>query len=196
MKKIDAKLIQRVNQAFVKVKRSHFMPESLRHMADSDRPFSIGFGQTISQPYTVRNMLLWLAPQKGDKVLDVGSGSGWSTALLSCLVGASGRVYGVERISKLKLWGEHNCLSFGCRNVQFFVAEQSLGLLDYAPYDRILVSAAATEQIPHELLAQLAPEGKMVIPVEHIIYELKKSLTDKIDYCRKHAGYAFVPLVI
>lgn len=195
MNKIDEKLMQRVNQAFSSVRRSHFMPESLRHMADADQPFSIGFGQTISQPYTVKNMLLWLAPQKGDKVLDVGSGSGWSTALLSCLVGSSGRVYGVERIAKLKFWGEHNCLSYGCNNVQFFVAEQCLGLTEHAPYDRILVSAAA-RKIPQELLSQLAPGGKLVLPVDHIIYELKKGLTTNIDYCRQHVGYAFVPLVV
>ena len=196
MNKVDVKLMQRVNQAFVTVERRYFMPDSLRHMADADRPFSIGFGQTISQPYTVKNMLLWLAPQQGDKVLDVGSGSGWSTALLSYLVGATGRVYGVEKIPKLKLWGEHNCLNFGCSNVQFYAAEQGLGLVEHAPYDRILVSAAATQKIPQEFLSQLAPEGKLVIPVDHIIYELKKNSVANIDYCRQHVGYAFVPLVV
>ncbi|KGJ95720.1 protein-L-isoaspartate O-methyltransferase family protein [Thalassotalea sp. ND16A] len=188
-------LIERVNQAFVQVARSHFMPESLRHMAEADRPFPIGFGQTISQPYTVKNMLLWLAPQPGDKVLDVGSGSGWSTALLSFLVGSAGRVYGVEKIPELKSFGESNCLSYGCANVQFFLAEQHLGLAAYAPYDRILVSAAAANQIPKPLLAQLAPDGIMVIPVDHTIYELKKSITGDIGYCQQHVGYVFVPLV-
>ncbi|SQD77697.1 protein-L-isoaspartate O-methyltransferase family protein [Moritella yayanosii] len=192
----DAKINKRVEQAFTAVKRTHFMPADNQHLADYDVPFSIGHAQTISQPTTVKHMLLWLAPQSGQRILDVGSGSGWSTALLACLVGPKGRVYGVERIPELKRFGEANCRRFGCDNVEFFIAENNIGLAAYAPFDRILVSAAASEAIPDELIKQLAPNGKLVIPVHNSIFELQKDALGDIEYCHEHFGYVFVPLII
>lgn len=186
----------RIKQAFLKVNRCHFMPEPYLHMADYDMPFQIGFGQTISQPTTVKHMMTWLAPSAGQTVLDVGSGSGWSTAILAYLVGPRGMVYGVERIPQLKRLGENNCEKFGCDNVEFYLADNNLGLPEHAPYDRILVSAAAASEIPHELISQLAPCGKLVIPVNHSIFELEKSPQGDIAYCREHSGYVFVPLVV
>ena len=188
-------LSKRIDQAIIKVERCHFMPASCHHMAGQDTPFPIGYGQTISQPTTVRHMMFWLAPNTGQTILDVGSGSGWSTAILAYLVGPKGMVYGVERIPQLKKLGENNCSSFGCANVKFFLTEKQLGLPVHAPYDRILVSAAAHDEIPPDLVNQLAPGGKLVIPVSNSIFELHKSEEGDIAYCREHIGYAFVPLV-
>jgi protein-L-isoaspartate(D-aspartate) O-methyltransferase len=193
---VSAEISGRIKQAFLKVQRYHFMPEPYLDMADYDMPFQIGHGQTISQPTTVKRMMLWLAPSAGQTVLDVGSGSGWSTAILAYLVGSKGLVYGVERIPELKRFGENNCRKFGCDNVQFYLADKLLGLPEHAPYDRILVSAAAADEIPHELISQLAPCGKLVIPVKNSIFELQKSPQGDIAYCREHPGYVFVPLVV
>ena len=193
---VSDELSARIEQAFIKVKRCHFMPASYLHLADVDTPFQIGHGQTISQPTTVRHMMLWLAPNAGQTILDIGSGSGWSTAILAYLVGPEGLVYGVERIPQLMHFGENNCHNFGCKNVQFFLAEKQLGLAAHAPYDRILVSAAAADEIPRDLVSQLAPCGKLVIPVNNSIFELYKNAQGDIAYCREHSGYVFVPLVV
>lgn len=190
------KLSRRIDRAFETVDRRIFMPDTIRHLADADRPFPIGFNQTISQPTTVRHMITWLDPEAGNFVLDVGSGSGWTTAIISHLVGQDGFVYAVERIPELKQFGESNCRKFGCENVKFFVAQDHLGLRAHAPYDRILVSAAASGEIPQELIDQLAPYGKLVVPVNNSIYELKKDDMGEIDYCREHPGYVFVPLIV
>lgn len=189
-------LEQRVNQAFVAVERHCFMPTDNQHMADYDAPFSIGHAQTISQPTTVKHMLLWLAPETGQRILDVGSGSGWSSALLAYLVGPTGSVFAVERIPVLKRFGETNCQRFGGDNIEFFITENRLGLATHAPFDRILVSAAATDKIPDELVNQLAPNGKLVIPVNNSIFELQKNAQGEIEYCHEHFGYVFVPLII
>ncbi|KXO10872.1 Protein-L-isoaspartate O-methyltransferase [Moritella sp. JT01] len=186
---------KRVEQAFRTVKRRYFMPTDNQHMADYDAPFSIGHAQTISQPTTVKHMLLWLAPETGQRILDVGSGSGWSTALLADLVGPTGSVFAVERIPVLKRFGETNCQRFGGNNIEFFITENRLGLATHAPFDRILVSAAATDEIPDELIDQLAPNGKLIIPVNNSIFELQKDAQGEIEYCHEHLGYVFVPLI-
>jgi len=186
---------KRVEQAFCTVKRRYFMTADNQHMAGNDAPFSIGHAQTISQPTTVKHMLLWLAPETGQRILDVGSGSGWSTALLANLVGPTGSVFAVERIPALKRFGEKNCQRFGGHNIEFFITQNKLGLATHAPFDRILVSAAATDKIPDELIDQLAPNGKLIIPVNNSIFELQKDAQGEIEYCHEHFGYVFVPLI-
>ncbi len=188
-------LNKRIQLAFAHTTRSHFMPQSELYRANLDAPSPIGHGQTISQPTTVGHMLTWLAPQLGQRILDVGSGSGWSSALLSFLVGDSGEVFASERIPELKRFGEENCTRFGCHNIQFFHSQDMLGLREFAPFDRILVSAAAHEGIPEDLVAQLAPLGKLVVPVNNSIFELKKDASGKLEYCNEHPGYVFVPLI-
>jgi len=155
-------------------------------------PLPIGFGQTISQPTTVACMLEWLAPEPGDKVLDVGSGSGWTTALLSELVGRKGKVYAVERIPELVTFGEENCARSGIANAKFFQAGEQYGLPEYAPYNKILVSAAA-KTLPAELLDQLRINGTLVIPVRSDILEITKTAEDEYETL-KHSGFVFVPL--
>ncbi|MEK7095815.1 MAG: methyltransferase domain-containing protein [Patescibacteria group bacterium] len=191
----------RIDEAFGAVNRANFVPRELRGSVDIDAPLPIGFGQTISQPYTVRLMLQWLDPQPGEKILDVGSGSGWTTALLSHLVGSKGRVYAVERIPELVEFGQENCERAGVKNARFFTAGDEFGLPDEAPFDRILVSASA-DKLPQELIDQLKVGGpstgsgqaKMVIPVHNDILEITKK-SDKDSNIKKHPGFVFVPLL-
>lgn len=182
-----------IEKAFAKIPRRRFVPEDLRDRADIDAPLPIGFGQTISQPTTVRMMLRWLEPEPGNKVLDIGSGSGWTSGLLSVIVGNKGKVYAVETIPELVELGRSNCQKFGLKNVSFHKAGKEYGLPKSAPYDRILVSAAAQE-FPAQLLKQLKAEGKIVIPVKDNILEITK--TSKAEHeTVTHPGFVFVPLV-
>ena len=184
--------MDKVEAAFTAVPRENFVPEYLKSHSTIDSALPIGHGQTISQPTTVRLMLMWLSPQAGDKVLDLGSGSGWTSALLSKMVGDEGRVYAVEKIPELLQMGMSNCQNLGIKNISFHLAGDEYGLPSEAPFNRILVSAAA-EELPQSLLKQLAPGGKMVIPVESDIIEIEK---DGESYRKiTHRGFAFVPLV-
>jgi protein-L-isoaspartate(D-aspartate) O-methyltransferase len=185
--------MNRIKQAFKSIPRDKFVPKQYKLMAGVDSALSIGHGQTISQPTTVRMMLEWLNPHEGDKVLDVGSGSGWTAALLSFLVGPKGKVYAVERIPELLKFGKKNCDKLKINNVEFHAVKDEFGLPEHAPYDRILVSAAATE-IPTTLLNQLAKGGKMVIPINYTIYEIEKSKAGEITQT-PHEGFIFVPLI-
>lgn len=175
------------------VSRIKFLPPEVRRNAAVDAPLPIGFGQTISQPTVVRWMLKWLDPQSGEKILDVGSGSGWTTALLAYLVGLEGAVYAVERIPQLVRFGAQNCERLGVRNAHFFEAGTVYGLPDFAPYDRILVSAAAVE-LPADLFGQLKPGGSMVLPIKNSIYVIKK-MSNSTYKATEHPGFLFVPLI-
>lgn len=184
---------QAVAASFKAVDRADFMPDDVKNHADADRPLPIGYGQTISQPSTVQMMLEWLDVQPGDKVLDIGSGSGWTTALLAHLTGPDGDVFAVEKIPELVEFGRENCKKSGIENVEFFEAGESFGLPEKAPFDKILVSASA-EELPEELLDQLNPGGKLVVPVKNDILEIAKSESGGIE-TEAHAGFVFVPLV-
>jgi protein-L-isoaspartate(D-aspartate) O-methyltransferase len=182
-----------INQAFEAIQRADFVPEGQKDLAGIDVPLSIGFGQTISQPTTVRMMLEWLGAQPGDKILDLGSGSGWTTALLSRIVGPKGKVLAVEIVPELVEFGRNNCQRAGLTNVQFFQAGKEYGLPKYAPYDRVLVNAAA-QQLPKQLLKQLKLGGKLVIPVQYDVLEIIKT-SDTNFRTTTHPGFVFVPLV-
>lgn len=182
-----------VDMAFRAIPRKLFLPEGEVGRADWDVALPIGFGQTNSQPTTVERMLGWLEVEPGNHVLDVGSGSGWTTALLGVLVGTKGRVVAVEIVPELVRFGRRNCARAGITNVEFHEAGRQYGFAAKAPYDRILVSAAA-RTVPVELLEQLAPGGILVIPVGHAIHTIQK-LPDGSIESEVHAGYAFVPLL-
>jgi protein-L-isoaspartate(D-aspartate) O-methyltransferase len=138
-------------------------------------------------------MLNWLGLLPGDIVLDVGSGSGYTTTLMSTIIGPKGRVFAVEKIPELKEFGQNNCKKYSLKNVSFFLAKKQLGLARYAPYDRILVSASAQE-FPDILINQLKIGGKIVIPVNNVIYEVTKMSAKKTERI-KHPGFVFVPLL-
>ncbi|HSW85628.1 MAG TPA: protein-L-isoaspartate O-methyltransferase [Candidatus Saccharimonadales bacterium] len=182
-----------LEQAFIKIHRKNFVPDSLLNQAEIDAPLPIGFGQTISQPTTVQLMLTWLAAQPGEKVLDIGSGSGWTTALLSQIVGSKGSVLAVEKISELVELGRNNCARVGIQNAKFFQSSKQLGLSKFSPYDRILVSASAHE-LPEELILKLKVGGKLVIPVQNDILEITKKSKNEYE-TKTHTGFVFVPLV-
>ena len=151
----------RVLDAMRKVPRHEFVPETLRQEAYEDHPLPIGEGQTISQPYIVAAMLQHLALQVTDRALDVGTGSGYVTALLSLLCA---EVYSVERHAQLAALAESTLHRLGYRNVKIRVGDGSQGWPEYAPFDAILVSAA-TPEMPPALFAQLSEGGRMVVPV-------------------------------
>lgn len=185
--------MDRISKAFQTIKRAEFLPDEVKDDADKDIPLPIGYGQTNSQPYTVELMLTWLDPQPGEKILDVGSGSGWTSALLSYLVGSTGIIYSVEKVPELVEFGGQNCRRLRISNVHFYEATNDYGLPEYAPYDRILVSASAVS-LPQELVDQLKVDGRLVIPVQNSVITLDKTTANDYDI-REHAGFAFVPLV-
>ena len=177
--------------AFKAIDRKDFVLPHCKEFAYVDAPLSIGYQQTISQPSTVCFMLDWLAVKKGHQVLDIGSGSGWTTALLAYLVGPKGKVIGVERIQELVAFGKTNLAKYGFPHAKIIQAEGELGHVGGGPYDRILVSAAANE-LPRRLLMQLILGGIMVIPIGSAIWKMRKN---KAGYTiTKKEGFRFVPL--
>jgi protein-L-isoaspartate(D-aspartate) O-methyltransferase len=152
---------QRVLDAMLRVPRHQFVPQRYREQAYEDHPIPIGEGQTISQPYIVASMLEALALQSADKVLEVGTGSGYVTALLAGLVA---QVFSVERHLALAESARERISKLGCRNVEIVVGDGSRGLPQYQPFDAIVVSAAAL-QLPTALPTQLGDGGRMIIPV-------------------------------
>jgi len=146
---------------FKKLDRSAFLEGELKQYADVDGALPIGFGQTISQPGLVVEMTYFLSPEKDSKVLEIGTGSGYQTAFLAEF---SGKVFTVERIKELAEKAKLRLEGMGYKNIQYKLGDGSEGWKENAPYDRIIVTAAARE-IPAELLEQLKPSGRMVIPL-------------------------------
>src|SRR5690606_32880724 len=132
---------ERVRTAMEEAPRAAFLPDSVRHLADADRPVLIGWDATNSQPSTVARMLELLDVRAGDRVLDVGSGSAWTTAILARLTGASGTVVGVERVPELVEYGRERLRESGVEAAVEHAVAGVLGLPERAPFDRILVSA-------------------------------------------------------
>jgi len=160
---IDARGVKdpRVLAAMRKVERHRFVSEGLRHQAYEDHPLPIGSGQTISQPYVVAAMTEFLQVRRTDKVLEIGTGSGYQTALLAELARA---VYTVEVIPELSRAARLVLSELGYRNVRFKTADGHLGWPEFAPFDRVIVTAGA-ETMPNELVGQLAEGGRIVVPV-------------------------------
>ncbi|MBU2082012.1 protein-L-isoaspartate O-methyltransferase [Patescibacteria group bacterium] len=188
-------------RAFKRIKREDFLLPENKNKAKIDTALPIGYGQTISQPTTVAFMLELLQPEAGDKILDVGSGSGWTTALLAEIAGKWGEVYGIERILELKNFSEQNISKYSFikkGRVIIIHGDGYAGLSEYAPFDKILVSAVALKT-PPQLLAQLKVKGRMVIPIgkqyegqEIVLY--RKISKNKFEI--KHfPGFVFVPLL-
>ncbi len=179
-----------VEAALAATPRAGFLPRSQQAYADVDRALPIGYGQTNSQPATVRAMLHALRVEPGMRVLDVGAGSGWTTALLAHLVGPEGTVVGVERIPPLTEEGAAAVRRTGRSWAAVRQADpERLGAPDDAPFDRILVSAQGDE-VPAELVEQLADDGVMVLPVGGRLLRVgRDGRRDDLG------GYLFVPLV-
>jgi len=182
----------RIIEAFQATDRKLFVPEHLKERAYDDTPLAIGYLQTISQPYTVAFMLELLQPDLGNKVLDIGSGSGWTTALLAHMVGPQGSVVGVERVDELVAQGGENLMKLGLTNARIQRSGPELGMPSEAPFDRILASASA-RSFPHELLSQLVEGGILVLPVRDAIWKVQR--VEHQPIIERHEGYVFVPLV-
>lgn len=181
-----------VEAAFAALPRSGFLPVFERWRADYDGPISIGHDQTNSQPRTVRDMLDLLDVRRGQRVLDVGAGSGWSTALLAHLTGPSGLVFGVELEPDLAKWGAENVRRARVPWASVTLAQPGLlGAPDHAPYDRILVSAEA-RSLPEPLIEQLGDPGRMVIPVAGVMTLVVRD-GQELEVT-EHGYYRFVPL--
>ena len=179
--------------AFRIVDRKYFVPKSFFEHIYVDAPLPIGNNQTISQPSTVAFMLEQLDPWEGDKVLDIGSGSGWTTALLCEIVGEEGSVTGVERVDELIKQGRKNLSQFSFEHhCRIQKAGEKLGLPD-EKFDRILVSASA-DKIPEALFDQLKIDGILVIPVKNSIFKFKK-ISDTYVEREEFYGFVFVPLI-
>ena len=184
---------RRVLDAFLRVEREKFVPSSLREDAYKDFPLSIGEGQTISQPYMAALMTQCLNLRGQEKILEIGTGSGYQTAILALL---GWQVYSVERIPSLAEKAKKLLKKMGYDNVKIFVGNGTVGLEQYAPYDRILVTAGAKD-IPPPLIQQLAEEGIMVIPVGNV-YSQELMVVKKKDGKISSKGVercVFVPLI-
>ena len=186
----------RIIDAFRKIKRVDFMPDNIKQLAEINEALLIGHGQTISQPLTVAFMLEQLQPKAGDNILDVGSGSGWTSALLAQIVGSNGKITAMEIIPELKEFGEKNVAKYNFikkGTVQFICTDGSRGYKEGAPFNRILASAAGDE-IPRAWKEQLKIKGRIVAPVRNSIWVLIKKSKKEFEQI-EHPGFAFVPLV-
>jgi protein-L-isoaspartate(D-aspartate) O-methyltransferase len=184
---------ERVLAAMARVHRHRFVPEQFQSRSYEDHPIPIAEGQTISQPYIVAFMLEALGLKPDSKVLEVGTGSGYQTALLAEL---SGHVYSLERLPRLAAEARETLSRLGYSNVTVILGDGSQGLPEAAPFDGIIVSAAAP-RVPPALLEQLGENGRMVIPIgpsdaqELLLVEKQKDrvVTQRLEGCR------FVPLI-
>ena len=180
-----------IRDALLHMDRKDFVLSKYEDLAYMDGALPIGYGQTISQPYTVVFMLELLDVQKGDKVLDIGTGSGWTTALLSYLTGEEGRVVGKELIDELVVMGKENISKYDIANATISKTEGVLGV-ENEKFDRILVSASANK-FPKELLLQMKNDSVLVIPVQSSIYKVRKDKTGGITK-EEYYGFSFVEL--
>jgi protein-L-isoaspartate(D-aspartate) O-methyltransferase len=183
-------------KAFQKIKRVDFMPEKLKDLAELDEALPIGFGQTISQPLVVAFMMELLQPKKGEKILDVGSGSGWTAALLAEMVGRQGKVIAVEIVPELEKIGRENAAKYGFEEkgiIKFVCADGSRGYEKEAPFDKILASAAGTG-LPLAWKKQLKINGRIVAPLNSSIWLFTKKSENKFEET-EYPGFMFVPLV-
>ena len=183
----------RLLEAFLSTPRHLFVDEALSERAYGDAPLPIGCGQTLSGPYIVARMIALIAPKDSDRVLEIGTGSGYQAALLDKLAGS---VHTVERLAPLARRARENWKRAGCDPIPLRVADGSLGWPTEAPFTAILVSAAAPS-VPRALLRQMVPGGRMVIPVGDVARQVLKRLvrTESGAHVEEFDGCSFVRLV-
>ncbi|HLF53577.1 MAG TPA: protein-L-isoaspartate O-methyltransferase [Candidatus Nanoarchaeia archaeon] len=174
--------------AFNAVKREDFVPEHLIGYAYEDLALPVMEGSTLSQPSTVAFMLDLLQVEDKQKILEIGSGSGYVLALLKAM-NKSGHIYGLEILKELAIRSKNYFAN--TKNVDVVIRNGSQGLPEFAPYDRILISASCQE-VPRHLLSQLTENGILVAAVKQSIFQIKKSAEETIE--KEFPGFAFVPL--
>jgi protein-L-isoaspartate(D-aspartate) O-methyltransferase len=190
----------KIIEAFTVIDRKDFIREENLSDAYVNHPLSIDFNQTISQPLTVAFMLELLEPGKGEKILDVGAGSGWQTALLAHIVGdpptGTGRIFAIERIPELKNFAEQNISKYNFIEkgvAQIKSGDGALGWREEKPFDKIIAAASAAK-IPKPWQDQLKIGGRIVAPIGNSIFILDKLGPEKFRKC-EYFGFKFVPLV-
>jgi len=185
----------KVESAIRKIPRHEFVPTLFKEEAYEDIPLQIMKNQTISQPSVVSRMTEWLDVQEGQKVLEIGSGSGWQTAILSYLV-RHGKVYSIERHSELAEFAKKNLDKLGITNAEIILGDGSLGFPEKSPFNRIIITAAC-KKIPEQLLEQLSTDGLLIAPVGEFPQSLVllKKTSDGIIEIKNQTGYVFVPLL-
>jgi protein-L-isoaspartate(D-aspartate) O-methyltransferase len=210
----------RIISAFKEIKRKDFMPEGLKDLAKLNEALPIGHNQTISQPLVVAFMIELLQPKPGEKILDIGSGSGWTSALLAHIVSQEGnskskirnstkiqnsksqnkkgKVIAIEIIPELKEFGENNAKKYNFIEkgiVEFICADGSKGYKKEAPFDKILVSAALNKkELPKAWQEQLKTGGRIVVPIFTSLWLFIKKSEDFFEE-KEYPGFYFVPLV-
>lgn len=183
----------RVTTVLGKIARHKFVPDEWQKKSYADQPLPIGYGQTISQPYIVAFMTQMMDPKPTDRVLEVGTGSGYQAAILAELVA---HVYTIEIIAQLAEKAERRLKELGYKNISFRTGDGYLGWKEAAPFDAIMVTAGA-DHVPQPLIEQLRPGGKIMIPVGgRLMQELKIVSKDKHGKITETASHPvrFVPL--
>lgn len=193
-------------EAFRAIDRKDFVTEDHQKDAYTNAPLPIGFSQTISQPLTVAFMMELLEPKAGEKILDVGAGSGWAAAILAYIVGKqrlsaddneSALLLAVERVPELKEMAEKNVAKYNFIKkgiARIVLADGSKGYKKEAPYDKIIAAAAAYQDIPKDWRSQLKIGGRIVAPVGNSIVLINKLSRNKFDK-KEFFGFSFVPLI-
>ena len=191
-------------KAFEKIKRADFLPEDSKDLAELNEALPIGFSQTISQPLVVAFMIELLKPEEGEKILDIGSGSGWTAAILAEIVGDKGKIIAIEIIPELKEFGEKNVLKYNFLKkgrAEFICADGSKGYPQYASrpelaegFDKILVSASTQNEIPKIWREQLKIGGRIVTPIGNSIWLIIKKSEQEFEEI-EYPGFVFVPLI-
>lgn len=186
----------RIIGAFKKIKRVDFLPEDIKNLAELNEALPIGYSQTISQPLVVAFMMELLNPKIGDKILDVGSGSGWTSALLAEIVEDKGKIISIEIVPELKEFGEKNVAKYNFIEkgmVEFICTDGSKGYEKEAPWNKILASASA-KKLPSSWKEQLRIGGRIVTPIGTSIWSFIKQ-SEKDFEEKEYPGFAFVPLI-
>lgn len=182
-----------LERAFTAIDRADFVGDDYKVEAYEDYAIPIGYGQTISQPSTVAFMLELLGAGEGENVLDIGSGSGYTTALLSQIVGKEGNVLGLEVVPELATIGRKNIRKYETENAEIEHSDPRWSATENQMYDRILVNAT-TEEVPKELIAKLNIGGTLVLPVGESVVKVTKVSDNEVDE-EEFPGFVFVPLV-
>ena len=185
----------KVEVAIRKNPRHEFVPKSLLDRAYHDIPLSLMKKQTISQPSVVSRMTELLQIKEGQKILEIGSGSGWQSAILSFLIG-HGKILSIDRHPELVKFAKENLDKLGIQNVKVILGDGSLGLLKESPFDRIIITAAC-KKVPPPLFEQLALNGLLIAPVGEYPQSLIlfKKTAHGIVEIKNQPGFVFVPLL-
>ena len=185
---------EHIVDAFSKVKRENFIPSKLRKYAYNDEALPIGEGQTTSQPYTIATMLSMLDLKEGQKILEIGSGSGYVLALISEIVGKKGKVFGVEKNRELARKSKLNLKGY---KAKVYFKNGYNGLKEYSTYDRVIISAACNE-IPKPLIKQLKKDAIVLAPIGNKFQQsltIYKKIDNQLVFQEEIPGFQFVPFL-